>query len=364
MATPRTSIRITTIADTLHSQEEIVAAVNAILDEHYTRAVARAAMLHPRYSELLKAMKQLGMGGGKRLRPYLAISVYEAYGGSQFTDICTVGAALELMHTAMLMHDDIIDNDFIRYGQENIAGRYQRTYRKQPDGDHLALSAALLAGDINLSAAYELVLESGFSAGQKVAVQTLLAEALFHVIGGELLDTDAKAYPPEETDPLDIAATKTAHYSFVTPLLAGAVLAGADEHELSGLTDFGMSLGIAYQLADDLLGVFGDETVTGKSSLGDIREGKRTWLHQAALQKATKAQRAVLEAEYGNPNLSEEAAESVRSIMRKTGAKRGAEKLIASYADEAQQAIHKLGISHESRGVLAELVGQATNRTK
>jgi geranylgeranyl diphosphate synthase type II len=351
---------------TSHSKEEIILLVNQVIDQYYAMSIAKAGLLHPRYEKLLVSMRTLAMAGGKRMRPYLAVTTYEAYGGTQLKDMCIVGASLELLHGAMLIHDDIIDRDSVRYGINNISGQYREHYKELAgeDAAHFADSAALLAGDITLSASYQLILDSGFRAEQKILAQRLLAEAIFKVCGGELIDTDAALYPPEESDPLLINEIKTAHYSFVTPMLIGAALAGANEDELQKLTSFGMKLGVAFQLADDLLGMFGDEALTGKSSMGDMREGKRTWLSRTAFERASQEQLMILEQQYGNKDLQEPDADRIRQIFIDSGAVEACSQKIEELAAEAKVAMQKLELSHEAKGVYLELIDKTTRRDK
>jgi geranylgeranyl diphosphate synthase type II len=350
----------------LPTKADIIRDVNVIIDSFYDNSRAKAAALHPRFELLLEVMHNLTAAGGKRMRPYLAVSVYTAYGGAQYKDMCHVGAALELLHTAMLIHDDIIDRDLTRYGIDNVAGQYLKIYGSvtNKDPDHYSTAAALLAGDINISAAYQLVLESGFSAEQKIKAHTYVAEAIFRVAGGELIDTDAVLYPSEQTDPLTVAEIKTAHYSFVTPMLCGAALAGAEEAELNKLTQLGMSLGVAFQLSDDILGMFGDESITGKSTIGDIREGRRTWMAEYAKQHAPSNQKLLLHEYYGADDITIEQADAVRRVFVDCGAKQACSDKIAELLQEAIDSIETLNINPSSKNLFLELVHTMSDRQK
>lgn len=363
---PQTRITVTAAPSERHDKPEIIAEVNAVLSEYYERSTRKADALHSRFGDLLRAMHTLAMSGGKRARPYLTVLAYESYGGGHFKDICRVGASLELLHTAMLIHDDIIDRDQIRYGIENISGGYRRIYGAlgghEHDVAHYADSAAILAGDINITAAFQLMLESGFPAEHKIAAQKLLAEACFRVSGGELIDTDAIFYPLEETNPITVTEVKTAHYSFVTPLLIGATLAGANEDELAKLDRLGMRLGVAFQLEDDILGVFGDEKRTGKSAIGDIREGRRNQLLQSAYALSNEKQRATLDTYYGNPDITEKQAEQVRDVLVESGARASVEADIEKYAAEARDIIATLGIDSSARTIFDSFVTSMTKR--
>lgn len=368
MTTPSSDTSDSTATKTalhLHSRSEIAEQVDRILEQYYQTNRTKAERVHSRYEELLGAMHELTSAGGKRARPYVSVLTYEAYGGKRFIDICTAGAALEVLHSAMLIHDDIIDRDQVRYGVDNISGRYRKLYGDKttaPEAAHYADSAALLAGDLNISGAHQLVLESGFGAEQKILVVKLLGEALFKVIGGELIDTDAALYADEETDPLAVAKAKTAHYSFVTPMLVGATLAGANEDELAKLETLGIKLGTAFQFADDMLGVFGEESQTGKSNSSDMREGRRTQLIRNARSMATPEQLDILDELYGKHDLSDKEAKTVRDILTASGAKDAVQRQIESYAEEARAIVTQLDINESSQATFENFIGRMVNR--
>lgn len=360
-----TSPQITT-QPVIRSQQEITSLVNEIISQHYQASIAKARLLHPRYARLLQAMHALAAAGGKRMRPYLAVMTYESYGGSKYRDMCTVGAALEQLHAAMLMHDDIIDRDYTRYGVKNVSGQYRDIYNQiaGKDAAHYADSAAILAGDISLSAAYQLVLDTGFSAKQKLVLQRLLGEAVFRVCGGELIDTEAALYQPQATDPLLVSGMKTAHYSFVTPMLCGSLMAGAVEDEIEKLTDLGMKLGVAFQLADDILGIYGDQAVTGKSNTGDIREGRRTWLAGKARELASTDQLKIIDSCYGNPGLDTEQADSIRRVFAACGALAACQNKITGLADECRIIVASLALPISAKDNFYNIITKATQRDR
>ncbi len=358
--------QLTTGNTFIHKKEETIEHVNKIIDDYYSLSSSKAGLIHPRFKTLIDVIHNLSRAGGKRMRPYIAVITYEAYGGLEYLDICKAGASLEMIHTAMLIHDDIIDRDFVRYGVPNVAGQYKKIYQDiaGEDIDHFSTSAAILAGDINISASYQLINETNFSPQQKILAQNLLTEAIFTVSGGELIDTEAILYPEEETDPITVSRTKTAHYSFVTPLLFGAVLSEQSNEELDKLKYLGMQLGVAFQLSDDLLGVFGDENITGKSTIGDIREGRRTWMAQNARKLMDDQQQAFVASNYGNKLVTAEQADEIRKIFIECGAKAAAEQKISELANKANELIASLSISEESKALYHDLVKAMTVRNK
>ncbi len=328
--------------------ESVRAQVNKRLESFYQLRIQQAHRRNPAEERLWQLLAQVTLAGGKRLRPYLVIWAYEAFGGSAHSKIIEAGIAWELLHQALLIHDDVIDRDYIRHGAPNIAGLLREHYahlENHTDRDHYANSGAILAGDLALSSAHQLLINSGFPAERVLRACHILDDTTSAVIGGELLDTEAVMQPLLSTDALQIAELKTASYSFVGPLLTGATLAGANTATLSRLTKLGTTLGVAFQLSDDLLGLFGSSSVTGKSTTTDIHEGKRTLLLQHTLELATPEQRSVIEKTLGNPNATEAELKTFREIVTTTGARTKVEQLITRYLDEADSIVANLPLA-------------------
>lgn len=336
--------------------------VDTLLAKHLLSQQARADELHTDYGFLWQSLLDLHEAGGKRMRPYLFIAAYEALGGSDYKGVLPIGAALELLHTALLIHDDVIDRDYVRRGASNVAGTYQQRYAglkaSDVDKQHFSNSAAILAGDLMISEAYQLIFASHLPAVQKIKAAQLLGETTYVVAGGELLDTEAVLYPPDAANSLQIAELKTAFYSCVTPLVMGGVLAETDDATLALLKDVGTNFGIAFQLVDDIAGVFGNPKQTGKATVGDLREGKRTYLLQRTLQLASVAQKKQLKTIIGNPAADKTMMRQAREIMVACGAKAEVEKSIKQYVEQAAQAVNKLPISNESKNTLVTFIGQ------
>ena len=257
--------------------------VDNVLSTHFTEKIAASSMLSPQYGQLWEEMSKLNFAGGKRLRPYMILLSYTSFGGSAYDDVLYVAAGWELLHLCMLIHDDITDQDYTRHGVPNIAGSYNEIYKARQHDEtkrsHLALSSALLAGDLALASAYELVSKATLSDADKILALQYMNESVFNVAGGELLDIESTMYTFSEVDPLKVAQLKTASYSFEGPLSVGAALAGASSERLAEIKTLGTIIGCAFQLADDLLDVFGDVNVTGKTGNSDLSEGKRTYLN-------------------------------------------------------------------------------------
>jgi geranylgeranyl diphosphate synthase type II len=309
--------------------------VDAVLARFFSLAKNRATPFGPQYVQLWKTLENNTIGG-KRFRPRMVMTAYQCLGGTDFEAAAYVGAAFELLHTALIVHDDVIDHDFVRRGVPNISGTYRDAARAggstEREAEHSGISAAVIAGDLALFNAYRLIDRSGVDDVTRSRLLEVMDDALFASAAGELIDVDYSlvADVPSVDDILAMERFKTAVYSFECPLQAGAILAGASEEVVTTLAEFGREIGIAYQLVDDLLGVFGEEAETGKTTIGDLREGKRTVL--IAYATAT-AQWDEINTLVGSPDLTEEQAARARELLVSCGAKSFAEGLARYYGN-------------------------------
>ncbi len=341
-----------------------------LIDDYISQVLAEkttlAADIHPHYQRLWQAITNLYSAGGKRLRPYMTLLVYEAYSREPVQAIIPAAAAQELLHQAVLIHDDIIDRDSIRYSVKNISAQYEDMYTPylsdKVERRHFADSGAILAGDLLISEAHTQLASLTIDKTILLAVQQLLSQAIFQVAGGELLDTELSFVPPGSIDPLTIAEYKTASYSFITPLMIGAVLAGAPPQQQSAITAIGQLVGIAYQLRDDLIGVFGAEAVSGKSVESDIREGKQTMLVGEFYKRATQTQKKQFETVFRNPMATERHIADARSLLEQSGAKNAVEKTIEKFTRQTIQQLDGLAIDAAHRTMLANLIKASLER--
>jgi geranylgeranyl pyrophosphate synthase len=343
------------------------AAVDSYLKILFSERRRQAKRVSQRYDNLWKTAETLALSGGKRLRPYITLLAYEAFADDQPSEtVMHAAVAMELIHIAMLIHDDIIDRDDTRYGIANISGQYMQEYADlQPDDQrHFANSAALLMGDVLIAEAHRLLAISSDDLARLRKAQLAFSKAILHVVGGELVDTEASFRRTEGTQAITIARYKTASYSFVGPLSIGAHLAGADEASVAGLSEYADALGIAFQLKDDLLGTFGDSLVTGKSSDTDLREGKRTYLIEQFDEVASEALKDEFYTLFGSQTLSDEQAQRLRDILTDSGAVAKTNEAIQTYATKARGALAALQIPLESARKFEELITLSIDRQK
>lgn len=340
--------------------------VDARLQDLFTDRVSAAGIIDPKYAELITALSLTVMQGGKRFRPYLAALSYKGYGGNDAAAMLELAASQELMHNFFLVHDDVIDRDFLRHGGDNISGIYRKNFHHlgEFEAQHLADSMAILAGDVCFSMAYELIMASTFTSEVKVALTRRLNRMVFEIAGGEQLDTiqPAQKQPPSMNMLLKIYQYKTAGYSFETPLHMGAIAAGQPDSTLKRLSDYAIPLGVAYQLVDDLLGMFGDEAVTGKPNTSDLREGKQTILVAFALEHGTASQQSRLVELLGQHTAGEPELAEARRILEATEAKRLTLELIETYAGEAARSVDNLGLGEATASELRNIIDSLVHR--
>jgi geranylgeranyl diphosphate synthase, type II len=338
------------------------------MTEEFEQLIERAGRVGPEYQELVRTIAVLGEEGGKRLRPHISMLLYEAYSKKSGEDILTAAVAQEFLHLAMLIHDDLMDRDLVRYGVKNVAGQYRDIYEPLIEGtarrSHEADSMAILAGDLLQSRTYRLANQIETTPERKERIEALMSDTVERVIGGQVLDTQAILRSSGTIDPLVVAENKTASYTFEMPLLIGAILGGADEHELTQLEVLGKIVGIGYQVMDDLLGIFGEEASTGKSIVGDIREGKQTILVQRFRELAKKAQQEEFDTIYGNHHATVEQIARVRALLIESGARKALEKELSKIANKASRIVEGLAIDSKYKAAFIQLVSRGLDRKK
>jgi len=340
--------------------------VDAVLDRFFSLAKIRAAKFGHEYVKLWQKL-EISASGGKRFRPRMVMAAYEGLGGTDAEAGAYVGAAFELLHTALIVHDDVIDRDFSRRGIPNVSGSYRDIATTAgipiPTAEHRGMSAAVIAGDLALFNSYRLIDMSGVDSGIRGRLLEIMDDALFASAAGELIDVDfsISAVMPEVAEVVEMERLKTAVYSFECPLQAGAVLAGASESVVDRLGRYGCEIGIAYQIVDDLLGVFGLEEQTGKSTIGDLREGKRTVLvaHATSTPQWEEIRHLI-----GKADLNLDEARSVRTVLERSGSREYTENLAREYVDRALATINDPEIPDQLRAELAAVAGDVLGRAK
>ncbi len=346
------------------------ARVQAALDTFLDEQGERLAPLGADAARLL-AEARASVSGGKRFRAAFCYWGFHAVAGSTHGDdgaddaLVRACASLELLHASALVHDDYMDASDTRRGRPATHRGFAVEHRAdgwRGDPEQYGASAAILLGDLLLSWSDELLRRCGLPLDRVVPALDVFDRCRSEVITGQFLDVSVQARGVADVDAaMTVLRYKSAKYSVERPLHIGATLAGGSERQLAQLGAFGLPLGEAFQLRDDLLGVFGDPSMTGKPAGDDLIEGKRTVLVALALDAAPAEAAARLDSALGRP-LDVEQVAALRRIIDDSGAHAQVEDVIGRLADRATTALREADLDERARGVLLELATAVTVR--
>ncbi len=337
-------------------------ALAAFLATQRTRLLAIDEVL----ADVSDALDDFVLGGGKRLRPAFAYWGYRGAGGTDSEQVVAAVAALELVQASALIHDDLMDRSDTRRGEPAIHRRFAARHAGAGwggDGDSFGDSAAVLLGDLAMVWSDELLHTSGVEPADLARARPVFDEMRTEVTAGQYLDVLTVVTRDMSTERAGkVARYKSAKYTVERPLLLGAALAGAPAALTRAYSGYGLPLGEAFQLRDDVLGVFGDPAQTGKPAGDDLREGKRTYLVAAAHAALGAAERGELEARLGDPSLDDAGVERLRALIRDSGALARTEERITALTSTALAELAAAELEAEARTVLRELADAATRR--
>lgn len=343
-------------------RDEVDAALATYLDE----ALPRLRRLHTSLAPLTDELRAF-TAGGKRLRPVFLLLGHRAAGGEHRSAVHGPALALELLHTCALLHDDIIDAAPTRRGRPttHVAfAAHHRDHGWQGDPDDFGAAVAILLGDLAFVQADELFLDARVAADVLLDALRLFTVLREEVMAGQYVDLFAATSATTSRElALAVATYKSGRYSVARPLEIGAVLAGAAPELVDGLAEFGGPLGRAFQVRDDLLGVFGQEGETGKSAAGDLREGKRTLLVAETAARLGGADAARFDALLGSDDLTADGAQELRELMRASGGLAATADYIATEVEAALDVLDGLDIEADAAAALRELAGFVRDRT-
>lgn len=312
------------------------------------------------------AVEAFVLRGGKRLRPAFAYWGYRGAGGLDSDEVVATVAALELVQASALIHDDLIDRSDTRRGEPALHRRFAAQHHSAGwagDPDAFGDAAAILLGDLCLVWSDELLHNGGLDPTVVARARAVFDEMRTEVTVGQYLDVLTQVTRDTSVERAGkVARYKSAKYTVERPLLLGAALAGAPAAVTAAYSGYGLPLGEAFQLRDDVLGVFGDPAVTGKPAGDDLREGKRTYLVAAAIEAADEAGRAALMQRLGDPDLDRAGIDQLREIISTSGALARTERRIAELTDRALAALSGAELDSEAYDVLVELAAAATRR--
>ena len=350
--------------------EAFVAAVAAELHVFLAEKRELLEQISPATLVLVDSIKTL-VTGGKRMRALLCYWGWRGAGGTpDDAAIIQAGAALELFQAAALIHDDIIDRSDTRRGGPSVHRQFSTLHAESGwslDAERFGQAAGILTGDLCLSLSEEMFARIGSGAQSRARAVFNLMRA--EVMAGQYLDILEEVSGPSKPHETAVARAssiilyKSAKYSSEHPVVLGGALAGAEQHLLAGYSDFALPLGQAFQLRDDVLGVFGDPVKTGKPAGDDLREGKRTVLVGMTIDAAGLEDRNFVDENLGRQDLSDDEVARMCAIMVESGALAGTEALITQFGEAAFGALARLPIGADVASALSALGKAAVSRT-
>ncbi|WP_059011389.1 polyprenyl synthetase family protein [Streptomyces specialis] len=335
------------------------------VDEVLHRFVAQEADEFAAIDPMLDAVAEqleVAVAEGKRLRAAFCYWGWRAAGQPDNDALVRAAASMELVHAAAVVHDDLIDDSPLRRGRPTAHVALRCAAGPRPGADAAGRSLAILVGDLLMALAGQLFATSGLPAAYLVRARPLWSVMARELIAGECLEILRTGTTPDTGASLKVIRYKTAKYTAEQPMLIGGALAGAGARLREGYSAYGLPLGEAFQLRDDLLGVFGDQEDTGKASTDDVRGQRPTALLAETWRLADEGERVMLGALLGRGDLDKEGLDAVREVMRRLKAPDRIEEMISARVEEALAALHGLGVPAPATAALTALAHSATVR--
>ncbi len=321
-------------------------------------------------ASLARVVHDFSFGSGKRLRAALVAIGYQAAGAEQTDAILRPAIAVELLHTFFLIHDDIMDRSALRRNQPTVHEVFRESYGPSlssvmdVDQAHFGYSMAILAGDCCCAFGYEALTTSSLPAERVLSAIQLMHAMVDATCVGQALDIVAPHSTAVNAEViLTIHRLKTAHYTFDGPLRIGLLFGGAAPDSLSMVDQFTVPVGIAFQIQDDILGLFGSEAELGKSVTSDVEEGKQTLLTVFAREWADDQQRVRLDVLLGKQNISLGELDEIRHIVEVTGARGRSEAHAQTLVGQAISALDLFSWPPDTKDLLKEMAEYVIGRT-
>jgi geranylgeranyl diphosphate synthase type I len=337
---------------------EFIQRVEARISDVLLTETDRWAALDPALRQPLESLRRLVLAGGKRLRPVFCFWAFVGLGGPPDDDrIIDAGAALELLHTCAVIHDDIIDASPRRHGIDSLHVEFALRHEEagwRGERRRFGDGAAILVGDL------AFVYADMFLTACSPEARRLFDQLRLEVNLGQYLDLVSMVRNDASPEVARrIAQYKSAKYTVERPLHLGAALAGPQQlvEVLVALSEYGLPLGEAFQLKDDILGVFGDAAMTGKPVGEDLREGKLTLLYALARQSAVGPAASLLTDRFGSPDLTPDEVFALQTVFEDTGARAQVEARIERLVEASRRRAVTLPIGADARGALVDLAG-------
>ena len=339
------------------------------LREHLRAATNRVKDLHPAGEELAEVIGEFSVRGGKRLRPLLVALGYEAYSRSNdWREVLNAAISVELFHAFFLIHDDIMDRSDLRRGLPTVHRIFEKRFIDQglvqrDSLVHLSSSMAILAGDQCCQIAYDALHMLDMPENRILRALRHMRQMVEATLIGQVLDMVGFFEQANEELVTNIQILKTARYSVEAPLHLGMILADAGPSDLEAISRFAIPAGIAYQITDDLLGMFGSEKEVGKPVTSDLAEGKETLLTVIFRSRAPRQAQKQFAELHGKSEITVKELSDARSLLRAYGAVEYSESRARALVDEAKDSLARTQLPAVSRNMLAELAESFIGRT-
>ncbi|MDH6573062.1 geranylgeranyl diphosphate synthase type I [Streptomyces sp. SAI-117] len=299
---------------------------------------------------------------GKRLRAAFCYWGWRAAGQPDSDALVRAATSMELVHAAAIVHDDLIDDSPLRHGRPTAHVALRGAVRRRPRAVSAARSLAMLVGDLLMSLAGQMFATSGLPAAYLTRARPLWSVLARELVAGECLEILHTGADPDTARSLKVIRYKTARYTVEQPLLIGGLLGGAGERLREGYSAYGLPLGEAFQLRDDLLGLFGDPGQTGKANADDVRAHRPTALLSETWRIADKDEREQMRAVLGRRDLDTDALDKVRELMRRLKTPDRIEDMISARVETALGALHELDVPAHAVSALTALAHTAVLR--
>ncbi|MFF8827707.1 polyprenyl synthetase family protein [Streptomyces sp. NPDC015131] len=335
--------------------------VDAVLHRYVAEEADRFAEVDPLLAPVAGQL-EAAVADGKRLRAAFCYWGWRAGGQPDSDALVRAAVSMELVHAAAVVHDDLIDESPLRHGRPTAHVALHEAVRHRSRAGAAARSLAMLVGDLLMALAGRLFAESGLPAAYLVRARPLWAVMARELIAGECLEILCTETDPDTSASLKVIRYKTAKYTVEQPLLIGSALAGAGPRVREGCSAYGLPLGEAFQLRDDLLGLFGDPGRTGKAGADDVRGRRPTALLAETWRLAGEDERELLRGLLGRRDLDGEGLETVREVMRRHQAPDRVEAMIAARVEEAVGALRDLDVPAHATTALTALAHSAAVR--
>ena len=282
--------------------------------------------------------------GGKRVRGYL-VKLGQLLFGKDDESYLDLAAALEIFQTAILIHDDIIDEADKRRGMDTINNKYK---------GHFGISKGICVGDLGIFISYDIINNIDIDSKLKNEILKIYSRTLYNTINGEIIDVEL---PLESLDYhknmnekiiYDIYINKTAWYTIIGPMLIGSISAGMKDRDKQKLIEIGINLGIAFQIKDDLLGLYSDANKLGKT-INDIKENKQTIIYKYAIDHASNQELKFIKENYGNSSITDNNTIKLLGMFEKIGAKKNAESLVEEYTKKSISIVNGMDLKNKDK---------------